>query len=52
MSGLADTDLDAYTVWKHPLLGPLTVREMIYFTIHHTDHHSASLQQKQTQVPA
>ncbi|RIV17796.1 DinB family protein [Fibrisoma montanum] len=43
---LTEADLDTFTVWKHPLLGPLTVREMIYFTTHHTEHHHASLVRK------
>jgi len=25
----------------HPLLGKVTVREMLYFTIHHVQHHHA-----------
>ena len=41
-------DPDAYTVWKHPLLGPLTIREMIYFAQHHTEHHYQSLLRKQS----
>lgn len=47
---LTEADLDAFTVWKHPLLGPLTVREMIYFTTHHTEHHHASLIRKQSAI--
>jgi hypothetical protein len=43
-----DVDLDAYTVWKHPLLGPLTIWEMIYFTQYHTEHHYQSLLRKQS----
>ncbi|MEO0333281.1 MAG: DinB family protein, partial [Bacteroidota bacterium] len=27
-----------YTVWKHPLLGVLTVQEMLYFTAYHNKH--------------
>ena len=45
---LPETDVDAYTVWKHPLLGPLTVREMVCFTAHHTDHHHAGMIRKRT----
>jgi len=44
---LTEDELDTNTVWKHPSLGPLTVREMIYFTIHHTEHHQRSMIQKQ-----
>ena len=31
-------DLDKY-VLPHPLLGKVTLREMLYFTIHHNEHH-------------
>ena len=31
-------DLDKY-VLPHPLLGKITMREMLYFTIHHAPHH-------------
>jgi DinB superfamily len=34
----ADKDLDNYLA-KHPLLGRLTLRELCYFTIFHTEHH-------------
>ncbi|MDJ1472768.1 DinB family protein [Xanthocytophaga flava] len=40
--------LDLFTVWKHPLLGPVTAREMLFFTIFHNRHHLASMQAKQT----
>lgn len=33
-----DDDLDAYTL-PHPLLGDLTVREMLYFTLYHNQRH-------------
>ena len=26
-------------ILPHPLLGKITLREMMYFTIHHADHH-------------
>lgn len=51
INGLA-VDPDTYTVWKHPLLGPLTIREMIYFTQHHTEHHYQSLLRKQSALQA
>ncbi len=41
-----DNKLDGVTVWKHPLLGPVTAREMIFFTLFHNRHHLASMQQK------
>ena len=33
-----ENDLDSYLV-KHPLLGKITLRELCYFTIYHTQHH-------------
>jgi len=33
-----EAQLDEF-ILLHPLLGKLTVREMMYFTIHHADHH-------------
>lgn len=38
--------LDQVTVWKHPLLGPVTAREMLFFTIFHNRHHLASMHTK------
>jgi len=35
----SDEDLDAYQL-PHPLLGNLTVREMLYFTIYHNLRHA------------
>jgi len=34
----AEADLDKY-ILPHPLLGKVTLREMLYFTIHHNEHH-------------
>jgi hypothetical protein len=34
----SEEQMDEY-ILPHPLLGKLTIREMLYFTIHHTDHH-------------
>jgi len=34
---------DEWMVWKHPLLGKMTAREMVYFTVYHTRHHLATL---------
>lgn len=36
----SDLDLDRYLL-PHPLLGRLTIREMLFFTIHHAQHHKA-----------
>jgi hypothetical protein len=33
-----EEDLDVY-ILPHPLLGKLTLREMLFFTIHHNEHH-------------
>ncbi|MEM8966401.1 MAG: DinB family protein [Bacteroidota bacterium] len=35
-----------YTVWKHPLLGVLTVQEMLYFTAYHNEHHAFVVEEK------
>ena len=34
----SEVDLDKY-ILPHPLLGKVTLREMLYFTIHHNEHH-------------
>jgi len=39
----SESDLDAATL-PHPLLGPLTVREMLFFTVYHNTHHVANVQ--------
>lgn len=38
-----EKDLDSYLV-KHPLLGRITLRELCYFTIFHTEHHLQAIQ--------
>ncbi|HQY12894.1 MAG TPA: DinB family protein [Ferruginibacter sp.] len=38
-----EADLDNYLV-RHPLLGRITLRELCYFTIFHTQHHLNSIQ--------
>lgn len=38
MDRFSEEDLDFY-VLPHPLLGKLTIREMLYFTIYHVNHH-------------
>lgn len=38
VNGWPERDLDRYLL-PHPLLGKLTVREMLFFTIHHAQHH-------------
>ena len=37
-----ETDLDKY-VLPHPLLGKLTIREILFFTIYHTYHHMEAI---------
>ncbi len=39
----SEADLDRYLV-PHPLLGKLYVREMLYFTIYHTQHHLRAIE--------
>jgi hypothetical protein len=39
----SEKDLDNYLI-KHPLLGRITLRELGYFTIFHTEHHLHSIQ--------
>jgi DinB family protein len=34
----SEKDLDKF-IMSHPLLGKLTLREMLYFTIYHVEHH-------------
>jgi hypothetical protein len=40
-----DADLDRYLL-PHPLLGKLTLREMLYFTVYHTGHHYRQLAER------
>ena len=41
-----EADLDNYQL-PHPLLGKITVREMLYFTAYHTAHHLHDLQTRE-----
>jgi uncharacterized damage-inducible protein DinB len=43
---LSEADLRQNTVWKHPLIGPVTGIEMLYFSTYHTTHHLQSLERK------
>lgn len=38
VDGFSEQQLDTL-ILPHPLLGKLTLREMLYFTIHHVSHH-------------
>ncbi|MFM7859446.1 MAG: DinB family protein [Flammeovirgaceae bacterium] len=40
---LTENQLDLY-ILPHPLLGKITLREMLYFTIYHVEHHHKQLQ--------
>ena len=40
LDSFSDSDLDRILL-PHPLLGKLTIREMMYFTLYHVDHHKA-----------
>lgn len=42
LESFTETELDTYML-PHPLLGKLTLREMIYFTIYHVGHHEQQL---------
>jgi len=41
----SEEDLDKY-ILPHPLLGKVTLREMIFFTIHHNEHHLETLKSR------
>lgn len=38
-----ETELDTHTL-AHPVLGPLSVREMLFFTLYHNEHHLRGVQ--------
>lgn len=38
LDNFTEDELDKY-ILPHPLLGKLTIREMMYFTIYHVEHH-------------
>ena len=39
---ISEEDLDYYLL-PHPILGKLTLREMLYFTIYHVKHHEKQI---------
>jgi len=41
----SEKELDVY-ILPHPLLGKVTLREMLYFTIHHNEHHLGLLKNR------
>jgi hypothetical protein len=40
-----ESDLDKYQI-PHPLLGKLTVREMLFFTLYHHSHHKQNVERR------
>ncbi|MCW3463338.1 DinB family protein [Chitinophaga nivalis] len=44
----SENDLDKYRL-PHPLLGKLTIREMLYFTAYHNQHHLERLKDQELQ---
>ena len=46
-----EADLDRYRM-PHPLLGLLTVREMLQFTVYHTAHHLSRVAERAAAEPA
>lgn len=45
ISRWSERDLDRFQL-PHPLLGPLTVREMLLFTLYHNSHHVEGVRQR------
>lgn len=45
MSGWSDTSLDRQQA-KHPLLGVMTARELLYFTLYHNAHHARRIAER------
>ncbi|HSE37429.1 MAG TPA: DinB family protein [Blastocatellia bacterium] len=43
----SESDLDVYRL-PHPLLGKLTLREMLFFTLYHFAHHEANVVRRLT----
>ncbi len=49
--GWNEASLDKYRMPPHPLLGKLTVREMLLFTLYHDRHHLESVRWKRPPAP-
>ncbi|MFN7119265.1 MAG: DinB family protein [Saprospiraceae bacterium] len=43
LNAFSEQELDTY-ILPHPLLGKITLREMLYFTIYHVMHHQKAVQ--------
>ncbi|NLR56705.1 DinB family protein [Chitinophaga polysaccharea] len=48
LSGWSEKDLDKYRL-PHPLLGKITIREMLYFIAYHNEHHLEKLKDQELQ---
>ncbi len=42
MNKYSEEELDKY-ILPHPLMGKVTLREMLYFTIYHVQHHEKQI---------
>lgn len=42
LSNWTEHDLDTYVV-QHPIIGKITVRELLFFTVYHTKHHQQTI---------
>jgi hypothetical protein len=47
----SEEDLDDF-ILPHPLLGKVTLREMLYFTAYHVDHHKTNIKELLSYKPA
>lgn len=41
---LSETDLDNYLI-PHPIIGKISIRELLFFTVYHIQHHYKTIQQ-------
>ncbi|QTD37828.1 DinB family protein [Polaribacter batillariae] len=46
---ISDLNLDRLVI-PHPLMGKMTIREIIMWTVHHTEHHTNILKEKYTKT--
>lgn len=51
LTNFSEDELDKL-VLPHPLLGPLTIREMIYFTMYHAEHHVQNIKRNIDSIAA
>jgi hypothetical protein len=49
IAGIKEEKLDRF-ILPHPLLGKLTLREMLFFTIHHNEHHLETLKNREGSI--